>query len=178
MKQTLPDLTLKQNFITPEEGELAIQYLMANIDPTILKSIDDYMYTEEWSLQFFFSIGLLVRNTLRQKLEWDDLLLDFQWAGLVEAATTRFMEALKKMTLFVVENIKKSHQRKLFTILGVDCLATPRSWLVLPVMVIAGIVLVFIFAPANPLLAQILVGVGYGFLIWYAKPFPSFSWRC
>ncbi len=96
MKQTFPDLTLRQNFITPEEGEFAIQYLMTNIDPTILKSIDDYIYTEEWSLQFHFSIGLLVRNTLRQKFAWDDLLLDSQWAGLVKAATIRYMEMLKK----------------------------------------------------------------------------------
>ncbi len=95
MRQILADLTPRQNFITPEDGEVAIQYLMANIDPTILTTIDDYMYAKEWPLQFHFSIGRLVRNTLRQKFEWDDLLLDAQWAGLVEAATTRYMETLK-----------------------------------------------------------------------------------
>ncbi len=93
MKQISPDLTPKQNFITPKDGEAAIQYLMTNIDSTILKTINDYMYSEEWaSAEFHFSFGLLVRNTLRQKFDWDDLLLDSQWKGLVEAATTRYME--------------------------------------------------------------------------------------
>ena len=95
MKQLFPDLTPKQNFITPEDKEAAIQYLMANVDPTILLTVNDYMYAEEWPLQFHFSIGRLVRNTLRQKFDWDDLLLDGQWAGLVEAATTRYMETFE-----------------------------------------------------------------------------------
>ncbi len=94
MKQIVPDLTLpKQNFITPEQGEEAIQYLMAHIEPTLLLTINDLIYAEEWPIQFHFGLGGLVRNTLRQTFEWDDLLLDAQWAGLVEAATTRYMES-------------------------------------------------------------------------------------
>ncbi len=96
MKQIFPELTPpKQNFITPEQGEEAIQYLVDNIEPTLLLTINDLMYAEEWPIQFHFGLGSLVRNTLRQKFEWDDLLLDAQWAGLIEAATNRYIETVK-----------------------------------------------------------------------------------
>jgi Zn-dependent protease len=69
------------------------------------------------------------------------------------------------MTLFVFEDIEEFHQRRLFTILGVDYFATSRSWMNLPFMAIIGIAVALIFAPTNQLLLQILVGLGYGFLI-------------
>ncbi len=95
MNQIFPDLTPpKQNFITPKQGEEAIQYLATHIEPTLLLTINDLMYAEEWPIQFHFGIGGLVRNTLCQKFEWDDLLLDAQWVGLIEAATNRYVEML------------------------------------------------------------------------------------
>jgi hypothetical protein len=69
------------------------------------------------------------------------------------------------MTLFVVENVEESSQRKLFTFMGVDYLATPRSFLNLPLMALLGIVIAFLFAPVDELLEQVLIGIGYGLLI-------------
>lgn len=69
------------------------------------------------------------------------------------------------MTIFVFENIEESHQRKLFTVLGVDYVLASRAWLNLPLMAIVGIVIALIFAPVEQLSSQILVGIGYGILI-------------
>jgi Zn-dependent protease len=69
------------------------------------------------------------------------------------------------MTLFVVERIDESRQRKLFTFLDVDYQATAYTWLNLPLMAVIGVVIALIFAPANGLFSQILVGLGYGLLI-------------
>ncbi len=79
------------NFITPEQRAAALEYLVNRLPPEILLTVEDYMYAEEWPLQFHFSLGQWVRNTLREQFDWDDLLLDGEWAGLVEEATHRFV---------------------------------------------------------------------------------------
>jgi hypothetical protein len=68
------------------------------------------------------------------------------------------------MTIFVVESIDQSRQRKLFTLLGVDYCATSRVWLNPPLMVLIGIIIALIFAPTNQLLSQILAGLW----VWFA----------
>ena len=69
------------------------------------------------------------------------------------------------MTIFVVESIDQSRQRKLFAFLGVDYCATSYTWLNLPLMVLIGLIIALIFAPTHQLLSQILVGLGYGLLM-------------
>ncbi len=73
------------------------------------------------------------------------------------------------MSLFVVEPIEAANHRKLFKLFGVDYYATTRAWLSLPLMAGVGIVVALIFAPAQQLSTQILIGIGYGLLIILAS---------
>ena len=70
------------------------------------------------------------------------------------------------MTLLVLEKTDAAHRHQLFTILGVDIVITSRAWIVIPLFAIAGIVISFIFAPTDSFIAEILVGIVYGLLIF------------
>jgi hypothetical protein len=72
------------------------------------------------------------------------------------------------MTLFVLENTEARQHRKIFTLLGVDFIMTQRAWMNIPLMLIVGIVLAFVLAPADPS-SPILIGIGYGILIMIAS---------
>jgi hypothetical protein len=43
--------------------------------------------------EWHFGFGTHVRNLLRQKFHWDDLLLDNEWARLVERAALDYAVA-------------------------------------------------------------------------------------
>ena len=69
------------------------------------------------------------------------------------------------MTLLVLDKIDKESQRKLFSIMGVDVCLSSHGWLHPLLMLIAGIVLAFIFAPVAGMGAKLIAGVGYGVLL-------------
>ena len=69
------------------------------------------------------------------------------------------------MTMFVVENLERSRQHEMFTLLGVDYYATPKAWLSMPISILAGIIIALIFSPNDQLMSNVTIGVGYGFLI-------------
>lgn len=69
------------------------------------------------------------------------------------------------MTAFVVEDLDRSRQTKMFTFLGVDYYSTPKAWISLPITIIVGIVIALLFAPDEQLQAQVISGIGYGFII-------------
>ena len=75
------------------------------------------------------------------------------------------------MTLFAVETIEESRQRKLFTLLEVDFLSTHRFRLNTPLMAIAGIAVAVIFSLTDQVGSQVLVGLGYGLLIMLSNFF-------
>lgn len=69
------------------------------------------------------------------------------------------------MTLFILENTEVAHHRKLFTLLGTECRATPLAWVNLPLMAGFGIVLAVLFAPVDSFGSQVGVGIVYGVLL-------------
>lgn len=69
------------------------------------------------------------------------------------------------MTIFVNEDIESSSNQKIFTLLGVDYLATPRAWISFPTILFVGIAVAIIFAPTEQLFSRIIVGILYGLLI-------------
>jgi Zn-dependent protease len=74
------------------------------------------------------------------------------------------------MTLFVLENTDPPRLNKLFTLLDVDVLAAPRARLGVVLMLIIGVAISLITAPVDDLVAQILVGLVFGLMI-YASTF-------
>jgi hypothetical protein len=72
------------------------------------------------------------------------------------------------MTLFVLEDTEATQHRKIFTLLGVDYVMTPRAWVNIPLMLVVGIVLALILVPADSS-SPILIGIGYGILIMIAS---------
>ena len=91
------DTSLKSNFVTQKQREIAIDYLINRLDPKIFLTLNDYIYSEEWPRQFHLGFGQMVRNALREHFDRDDLILDAEWVGLIEAATTHFMAQSKNM---------------------------------------------------------------------------------
>ena len=85
--------SVKRNFVTQKQRETAIDYLVNRLFPEIFLTLDDYIYSEEWPHQFHLGFGQMVRNALREHFDWDDLILDAEWVGLIEAATHRFIKA-------------------------------------------------------------------------------------
>lgn len=73
------------------------------------------------------------------------------------------------MTLFILESLEDSSHRKLFSILGTDYIMTSRAWLNLPLMMIMGIIIALLAAPADDIVAQIMIGIGYGLLMMLAS---------
>ncbi len=65
---------------------------MSQLCPETLSTVHDFMHSEAWPHQFHLGFGTEVRNLLRTKFDWDDLLLDAEWVALVEIAALRFME--------------------------------------------------------------------------------------
>jgi hypothetical protein len=68
------------------------------------------------------------------------------------------------MSLFVAEGIDNPG-RRLFTLLGVDYLASPYAWVNLPLMIAVGILVAYFTAPAEQAAGLVLIGIGYGLLI-------------
>jgi hypothetical protein len=68
--------------------------------------------------------------------------------------------------LLVFENIETTPRRKLFTLLGVDWLATPYAWLSPCFFCALGIVMAFISEPSRTLAIRILTGVVYGIMLY------------
>jgi len=79
--------------IAPTQREQAIAHLLNTLSPETLSAIHDLASGEDWPDQFHFTLGLDTRNALRKEFYWDDLALDAEWAGLLEAAATRFVES-------------------------------------------------------------------------------------
>jgi Zn-dependent protease len=69
------------------------------------------------------------------------------------------------MTLFAFESFEEPRRRKLFTLLEVDYFSTHRFWVNIPLTAVAGIAVALIFSPADQLVSQVLVGLGFGLLI-------------
>ena len=69
------------------------------------------------------------------------------------------------MTAFVVEDLDRSRQTRMFTFLGVDYYSTPKAWVSLPITILIGIIIALLFAPDEQLQSQIISGIGYGFII-------------
>jgi hypothetical protein len=85
--------SIKRNFVTQKQRETAIDYLINRLSPEIFLTLNDHINSEEWPHQFHLGFGQMVRNALREHFDWDDLVLDAEWVGLIEAATTRFIKA-------------------------------------------------------------------------------------
>lgn len=73
------------------------------------------------------------------------------------------------MSLFVFDDSQKDKRRNRFTLLDTQFVATPLSWLNLPLMISIGIVLSLVFMPTGDLVGQVLIGMGYGLLIVLAS---------
>lgn len=73
------------------------------------------------------------------------------------------------MTLFILEDLEKPTQRKLFSILGTEYVATAMAWLNFPMMIVAGTGAAILAAPIDGIVNQILVGLIYGLLIVLAS---------
>lgn len=69
------------------------------------------------------------------------------------------------MTLLVIENLHKSPRRKLFSISGVDYLATPLGWVQALLYLILGLVLAYFIAPYEGVAARLGAGLVYGVLL-------------
>jgi Zn-dependent protease len=69
------------------------------------------------------------------------------------------------MTVFVVENLDRSHLQKMFTLMGVEYYSTPRAWASLPLTILIGILIAILFAPSDELGSQVMIGLGYGLII-------------
>lgn len=70
------------------------------------------------------------------------------------------------MSFLVLENVQETPRRKLFSLLGVDYMATPYAWIAPILMAIIGIVVAFIFPNADETMTRILTGLGYGVLFF------------
>ena len=68
--------------IDQEEVEEAIAYLADNLDEELLKEISG----KEPEDLFHFGLGIKVRNLLREKFDWNDIVLDELWDSLVVKA--------------------------------------------------------------------------------------------
>ncbi|MCG3207185.1 MAG: hypothetical protein FOGNACKC_00785 [Anaerolineae bacterium] len=82
-----------QNFITEGQRQVAIAYLQTCFDRDTLLSLHDFIYTEQWPQEWHFGFGTHVRNLLREQFNWDDLLLDAEWAQLAAQAAREYVEA-------------------------------------------------------------------------------------
>ena len=66
---------------------------------------------------------------------------------------------------FVLEDLNKPSHHRLFTLLGVDWLATSYAWLSLPLYVALGLLAAFLANGGSAVEARLLTGLGYGLLI-------------
>ena len=72
--------------LTSEQREAAIAYLVEQGTEEILHNAYNRSVGDDWSATHYFSLGIWVRNKLRERFAWDDLTLDQAWAGLIEEA--------------------------------------------------------------------------------------------
>jgi len=71
-----------------------IDHLLQNTPAETLRRVYQLLQSQDpaWPTGYHLSIGMQVRNILRQKFKWDDQKLDAEWASLVEAAARQFAE--------------------------------------------------------------------------------------
>jgi membrane-associated protease RseP (regulator of RpoE activity) len=70
--------------------------------------------------------------------------------------------------MLVFEDTGAVRRRRLFTLLGVDWLATPYAWLSVPFFAALGTAAAFGLARSEPLEARLVAGLGYGLLLYLA----------
>jgi Zn-dependent protease len=75
--------------------------------------------------------------------------------------------------LMVFEDIHATTHRKLFTILGVDWLATPYAWLSLPIFLALGILTGFAGEHSRGTEVWLPIGLGYGLLLYLVNTLHS-----
>jgi len=75
--------------------------------------------------------------------------------------------------LMVFENIKTVPRRRLFTLAGVQWLATPWAWASVPGFIAVGIVLAMIGGAGDSGEERLLLGAGYGILLLIANVLHS-----
>jgi Zn-dependent protease len=72
--------------------------------------------------------------------------------------------------MLIFEDIRKGPRRSLLKVLGVPWVATSRAWMSPIVFAAAGILLAWMMPPGGPPIGmKLLVGVGYGALIYLAE---------
>lgn len=74
-----------------------IQHLIENTPIETLQRVYDLVQSQDpaWPTRFHLTIGMQVRNVLRQKFAWHDHKLDAEWASLVEEAARQHAEELE-----------------------------------------------------------------------------------
>lgn len=77
------------------------------------------------------------------------------------------------MTIFVIDRTDKNKQRELFTLFGTPFKGTKFFWLNIPLMIIVGIIIAFVFAPVATPSEKIIAGIIYGVSITLASNLHS-----
>ena len=77
--------------IPKKQRQAAITHLLNTLQHDDLQRIYQLMQQSDWPDQYHLSIGILVRNLLRQEFEWDDQTLDTEWVNLVIEAVRQYM---------------------------------------------------------------------------------------
>lgn len=78
-----------------------------------------------------------------------------------------------KRPLLVFEDIQTTPRRKLFTLLGVQWMATPYAWLSLPFWCLLGILTSLVGEYGTSTGGDLLIGLGYGLLLAVANAIHS-----
>lgn len=85
------------HYISEEEREKAIQYLIEAVPRETLLQIYDKMLNEpDWLILQHFGIGLEIRNLLRTKgFTWGDANLDHEWEPITLEAVRKVHEGAR-----------------------------------------------------------------------------------
>ncbi|MCG3212575.1 MAG: hypothetical protein FOGNACKC_06245 [Anaerolineae bacterium] len=76
--------------LSSAQRKAAIAYLLDNLDNETLVTVRQVIASEKWPGDWHFGFGTHVRNLLRKRFDWDDLLLDSEWVSLVEQAVREY----------------------------------------------------------------------------------------
>jgi len=77
--------------------------------------------------------------------------------------------------LLVFEDIFATPRRKLFRVMRVDVMATPYAWLSPPFFCALGVLVALVETQGTPLESQVLVGIGYGVMLYLSNIIHSFG---
>lgn len=78
---------LKEVFITEEEWERAINYIIEKLGKENLEKIKELMKDEKWYIDCHLGLGVYIRNLLRMGgFKWNAIVLDENWVPLLEDA--------------------------------------------------------------------------------------------